>query len=62
MSTKTFEEWKREVDEIIHMLTGGLISEDLPDWNYQEAYDAGVIAEDAAREVLNDGGWSAESL
>ena len=46
-----FETWKKQVDQII-VATLGLSSDDLPDWDYQSAYNHNVSPKDAARRAI----------
>jgi hypothetical protein len=39
--TRTFDQWMQEVNRAMDALCG-MVSEDLPDWNYRDAYDDGV--------------------
>jgi hypothetical protein len=48
-----FNSWMRDVNALL--VKSGV--EDLPDWDYRVAFDDGMSAEDAAREVIvNSGG------
>jgi hypothetical protein len=55
----TFEDWKREVDREVERRIG-LSSDDLPDYCYRDAYDAGDAPEDVAIEVLAEAGFEVE--
>ncbi len=50
---KTFEQWKREVDEELYDLCG-LDSDGLPDWQYKTAYEEKMSPKRAARAVLRN--------
>ncbi len=50
---KTFEQWKKEVDEELYDLCG-LDSDGLPDWMYRTAYEYGWSPKRAARAVLRN--------
>lgn len=47
----TFEEWKRRVNAYLYAACG-LEADDLPDWNYADAYDHNMKPSDAARYAL----------
>jgi hypothetical protein len=47
----TFAEWLIRVDRIVQDQTG-LGAEDLPDWNYREAYEQGVPPLTAAKRAI----------
>lgn len=47
----SFDEWKEEVNvEVANLI--GLSADDLPDFRYRDAYDAGETPEDVARQVV----------
>jgi hypothetical protein len=48
----TFKEWMAEVNRRIADKLGGLTSEDLPDCNYRDWYDAGWTPREAVAEAL----------
>ena len=50
----SFEEWKRQVDERIAKRTGGLISDDLPDYCYRDNYDDGATPAQAASAAIRN--------
>jgi len=50
-----FSQWMRDVDKAISLLVG-LISDDLPDWCYRDAYDEGLSAKVAARKAIRSAG------
>jgi hypothetical protein len=59
MTTKiTFTAWMSQVDEDLWELAA-LVSGDLPDWDYREAYDDGEDSLNVARAVLADNGFDA---
>lgn len=47
----TYEEWKRQVNACVHTLTG-LDADDLPDFAYRDAYEAGRTPAATARAVF----------
>ena len=49
--TRTYETWKAEVDQWLSRLCG-LVSDDLPDWGYADAYEDGVPPKTVARRVM----------
>lgn len=49
----TFQEWKRDVNRELAR-TSGLTADDLPDFDYYNAWADGESAADAAREVLEE--------
>lgn len=52
----TFREWKREVNkELVHLC--GMVADDLPDYDYWDAWDGEVTPADTAREVLEEAGY-----
>lgn len=50
----TFEEWLRQVNLHIAKLTGGLVSDDLPDAPYYDMYDDGLGPQSAARRAIRN--------
>ena len=48
----TFQEFMEIVDRVIAEETGGLTSEDLPDFYYADAYDRGEGAKTTARRAI----------
>lgn len=48
-----FEEWKARVDRIL-LFSTGLTSDDLPDWGYADAFDAGLSPKEAAQSALSE--------
>ena len=51
MRKQTFEEWYAEVDQWV-VRKCGLSRDDLPDWNYRDAYEDGVQAHHAAAKAI----------
>ena len=51
--TKTFEQWKSEVDAIIERATG-FSSDDLPDVCYMDMYEDDVKPVSAARHAIRN--------
>ena len=51
MRKQTFEEWYAEVDQWV-LRKYGLSRDDLPDWNYRDAYDDGVKPTTAAKRAI----------
>ena len=49
---RDFDEFMRRVDSCIARLTGGLVSADLTDYIYRDAYDAGERPAHVARAAL----------
>lgn len=60
MKRRTFEEWKVAVDRVVQSLVG-VGCDDLPDYGYRAAYDAGMTAHETACEVIEESdmgdGW-----
>lgn len=56
---RKFEAW---MDEVNAILVGavGIESDDLPDWNYRDAYDDGADPRKVVHEVLEENGWEEE--
>ena len=54
-----YNEWLRRVDRAIEAWSG-LGVDDLADWLYRDAFDAGADPEDVATEVLEDNGFPFE--
>lgn len=50
---KTFEQWMEEVNVALVSMCG-MGSEDLPDWNYWDAWDDGISPKSAAADVLEE--------
>lgn len=48
----TFEEWMAEVNRLM-VGKCGMGSEDLPDWNYRDAYNDGLTPNQAANQAIN---------
>ena len=48
---KTFDQWMQEVNRAVEHLVG-LSADDLPDWNYRDAYDDGASPSSAARQAI----------
>lgn len=55
----TFEQWLDEVGEAVYR-KAGVSREDLGDYPYRDAYDAGENPRDVAREVLEEAGFPEE--
>jgi len=53
---QSFEEWKRKVDVSLEVVCG-LGCDDLPDWNYWDAWSDGMSPGVAVKEVLRESGW-----
>ena len=51
MRKQTFEEWYAEVDQWV-IRKCGLGPDDLPDWNYRDAYEDGIRASLAAAQAI----------
>lgn len=51
MAKQTFEEWMARVNQLMDNYCG-MVSEDLPDWCYRDAYDDGRTPGAAAREAI----------
>lgn len=56
MPKQTFDEWMRLVNKIAYD-TCGLTTEDFTDYEYGEAYECGMTANEAVREALVDAGF-----
>ena len=54
---RTFEVWKVAADMACLRLCG-LTTDDLPDADYRDRWDAGEDAEDVVRDILADEGWA----
>lgn len=52
----TFQEWMKQVDKAV-IAECGLSYQDLPDIDYYASYDAGVPAQMAAKEALEEAGF-----
>ncbi len=50
---ETFEEWMNGVNFWLNDICA-MCADDLPDWDYRNAYDNGVSAFDAATSVVNN--------
>lgn len=50
---RTYEEWKRQVNNHVHALSG-LDADDLDDWDYQTAYIQGVAPSVAAKRAVRN--------
>lgn len=61
----TFEQWKREVDNALERRLG-LISDDLPDWDYWTHYNEGFDPKEAVEflleEMSEELGWDMEGV
>lgn len=51
MKKRSFEEWKKQVDQAINRICG-LSSDDLPDQPYRDWYEEGVPTATAARRAV----------
>lgn len=49
----SFENWMREVNAEISRRTS-MVSDDLPDWRYRDAYDEGMTAKRAAAKAIQN--------
>ena len=54
---KNFETWMAEVDRRL-VLACGMGVDDLPDYNYRDAFDEGISPKEIANEALDEAGWS----
>ena len=48
----SFEQWMKNVDQVVGNIAFGLSIHDLPDIDFRSLYDAGETAQTAAEEVL----------
>jgi len=53
MNRISFEEWKKKVDESL-LKKCNMACDDLPDWDYWNAWDAGVTPSEAAKQVIKN--------
>ena len=53
-----FRVWMNQVNNEIKDRAAGLSAEDLPDYDYRDAFNAGADAADIAYEVLKAAGWA----
>lgn len=51
----TFQEWLKEVDRVL-IRNSGLSRNDLPDWDYWEAYECEISPEQTAFDLLETEG------
>lgn len=54
---KNFETWMVEVDRRL-VVACSMGVDDLPDYSYRDAFDAGISASEVADEALDNAGWS----
>ena len=54
---KNFETWMIEVDRRL-VVACSMGVDDLPDYSYRDAFDAGMSANEVAEEALDNAGWS----
>jgi hypothetical protein len=52
--SRTFDQWMQEVNHRIAHLCGGMTSDDLPDWNYRDAYDASAWRQGSPRDERSE--------
>ena len=52
-----YQEYMRRVDAVILSVTGEFTHSDLRDFNTYDHWEAGVPAEETAREILEENGW-----
>jgi hypothetical protein len=55
--TGTYEEWMKQVDQILIKRTGGLDQMMLPDWLSRDSYECGMTPEEGADSCLTSAGW-----
>ncbi len=55
--TATYEQWMKQVDEILIKRTGGLDQMMLPDWLSRDSYECGMTPEEGADACLESAGW-----
>lgn len=56
-----FAVWLQALDQAVRRRVM-MRYDDLEDWHYRDAYDAGMSPKDAAVEMLEDAGWDDYSL
>ncbi len=54
MKKKSFEQWMKEVNELVAKKCGGLTAGDLPDCPYADWYEDGVSAKSAASRAVKN--------
>lgn len=59
---KTFEEFKKEVNVFVGRLTGGLSTDDLPDYDFYSNFEEGVSPLDVAYDLLVENGFHRQDL
>ncbi len=62
MSVYDYDQWMKEVDSWIRMVTGSFMSEDLIDYPYASAFEDGLNSKDVAIKVLEQNGFDATTL
>lgn len=58
----TFDEWMKNVDQVVGDIAFGLSVYDLPDIDFRSLYEAGETAQTAAEEVLAGADFPFEEL
>ncbi|MBK8986274.1 MAG: hypothetical protein IPM39_09360 [Chloroflexi bacterium] len=58
----TFDEWMRNVDQVVGDIAFGLSVYDLPDIDFRSLYEAGETAQTAAEEALVGADFPFEEL
>ena len=53
MAKQAFEQWMAEVDKQIENLCG-ISANDIDDWCYWDAWDDGMMIDEAARQAVNN--------
>lgn len=53
-NAKRFLEWRNAVNRHVRNMTKGMDCDDLPDWDYASAFEAGVSPKQAAKEVIEE--------
>jgi hypothetical protein len=51
---RAFRRFMDAVDDYIADVLGGLVSDDIPDYDYWSAYSAGICAEETARRAIRN--------
>ncbi|MHC4214252.1 MAG: hypothetical protein ACYSWP_12865 [Planctomycetota bacterium] len=60
---QAFATWHNEVDAAVAKLSGGWFGvDDLPDWDFASAFDAGQDPTDAADEILAENGFDQDTM
>jgi len=62
MTPYDFDQWMKEVDSWIRMVTGSFMSEDLTDYPYASAFEDGLSSKDVATKVLEQNGFDVTTL